>query len=128
MAYFNGTTGDCTFSGTALEITDWSFTSESSELETTNVGDAGFYNAIAGKRKGSGTAKAFYQDTLHGATPIILKDGTTATLTLHVSSGGQNISGSATIYNVNYDHSFDSVFAVDFDFSFNGAYKLPGEP
>lgn len=128
MAFFNGTTGDATFSSLALKVTDWEAEAESTELPSSTVADSGYYKSEGGLRKCTGSLTAHFDSTIHSGTTCPVKDGNSGTLNLEIEPSGPKISGTAKIFKTKYKHSFDSLVEITCNFSFQGAFKLPGEP
>ena len=127
--YYSGTSGDVTFDGVTLNVTNWSFKDEATVAETTHKSGNGFYSSHAVKRKGSGSIEANYDgDINYGSPPCLIAGNTgSATLPLTSSSGSDMISGTILVLDCDYSHELDGFFKYTINFETQGSYSVPGE-
>lgn len=127
--YYAGIHGDVTFDSVTLHTTNWSFTDEATEIETTHKSGDGFYKLITGKRKGSGSFEAKWDgDITYGSPPVIIS-GNRASITLNLGSGSGSdaITGTAVITSCEYTHDLDGAFTYNCSYVMDGQYLIPGE-
>ena len=126
--YFAGTAGDVSFDSVTLKVQTWSFSDEATEIETTNKSSLGFYGVITGKRKGSGSFEALWDNDISYGNPPVIASGNSGTLNLNADADGTpKISGTAFITNCEYTHELDGALKYTASFVMDGDYVLMGE-
>lgn len=122
--YYNGTQGSVLgATGSAdLNVKDWKCKVEVTSLDVTHQNSSGNYAGTTGMKKYSGSFTAVYDADIHGSTPTLIKPGQQATLKLERYDNDTNpLSGTANLLDCEFDHSYDSMFAITVSFEYTGA-------
>jgi len=124
--FYTGVSGDLTFNSIPLQVTSWNATEEATEIETTTVADAGFYNFTTGKTKLSFSAEAQFDGAItYGSSPPCIASGKYAAFNLEVSSGGPAFTGNAYVISCDYTHDLDGVLKYSLKCVAAGSYTTP---
>ena len=129
--FYSWVDGDVTFKSKTLRVTDWTFQDEATEIDVTSKADDGYTRIITGKRKGTGTCKAFWNDGATGGVtygdPPVVSSGQSGAISLLLATGGDSISGTAHVITCSFTHNLEGAFEYEISFTMDGEYLLPGE-
>jgi len=123
--YYNGTSGSV-LGGAAgasdLNVKDWKCKVEVTEQDVTHQNSSGAYACVTGTKKVTGSFTATYDAEIHGSTPALIKPGETVILKLErYDADSTPTTGTARILSCEFDHSYDTTFAISVEFVFSGA-------
>lgn len=122
--YYTGTTGDVTFKSKALKVTSWKATEEAVEIDTTNVGTAGYFTGTTGIKKMTWECEAIYDGDITYGSPPVIQVGQSGTISLDVVDSGNSIDGTGTVTGCDYTHDLNGVFTYSLKGFMTGAYTL----
>ena len=128
MAQYNGTSGDLTAAGEALQVTKWSASAKAESLKSTDKASLGFQELIAGIQSCELSAEAFFDSAVNDGDPPEVHQGQTiAFLGYRYTGDPTPLTGNFLVTEYSYDCPVDGIISYSIKAESTGRFYVPGE-